>query len=85
MSSGGKSKNKAAAVNKGSTPEKGNTDSATVSMLQGQGFEIIDGTIKDANGLTTETQPTIIEKILENEETLCGFVSSGSTKPYARL
>ena len=67
----GKSKSSSKGTTKGTTPEKDNsTDGALALMLQGRGFKIIDGTIKDTDGLTTETRATVVKKVLENKDFL---------------
>jgi hypothetical protein len=70
----GKSKGKGST--KSTTPEKKNTaDSAVTQMLQDHGFDIVNGKFKNTDGLTTETQMPIVEKILENKIIMCRILS----------
>ena len=61
-------------------------DSNVAAMLQGQGFVIVNSDrIKNTDGLSAETQATILDKLTADQKTMCRACLIRLEKTYAKL
>jgi hypothetical protein len=61
-------------------------ESNVASMLQGQGFEIVNGNrIKDTERLSEDTRATILDKLLVHKPTMCHMCIMRLDKSFGKL